>query len=375
VNGFVLDGDSITSNGNDAATDESGINLGSVTGTVSAGARPTSITNTTISNNNEFELQITNSSGTLADFRMAGNTISSNGLPINGNATSPHGNLVNFLGGGTSVMTLTVTSGTFTGNWNAASPPATITATAISGVNQGTSHTINVSGATFTNNNVGVDVSSDAINTTLTFNIHDNTFTGSRSTAINHFHNANPPYNRTINGKVQNNTIGTLGTAGSGSLLGNGISVQNEGAVSTTVLISGNTIQEVASFPAISSNVGLGGLATAGGTTNLTILNNTIRNIGSRGITVQDNQTLAPFPTICADIAGNSFSGIAGQAGNGEYMRVRRLNGTVKVKQLTPTAAVNASELDDANGFNDPTKINVSGTVTFNAGSCPQPTN
>jgi mucin-19 len=54
---------------------------------------------------------------------------------------------------------------------------------------------------------------------------------------------------------------------------------------------------------------------------------------------------------------------------------VRRLNGTVNVTQSAPTAAVIAAELDDANGFNDPTKINVSGTVNFNAGSCTQPTN
>ena len=115
----MLANDSITGNGKAAATDESGINLANVTGTVAAGARPTSFTNTTISNNNELESQITNNSGTLANFQMSGNTISSNGLPINGNASSPHGNLVNFLGGGTSVMTLTVTSGTFTGNRNA----------------------------------------------------------------------------------------------------------------------------------------------------------------------------------------------------------------------------------------------------------------
>jgi hypothetical protein len=233
-----------------------------------------------------------------------------------------------------------------------------------------------VSGATFTNNNVGVDVSSDPINTALTFDIHDNVITGSRAVAINSFHNANPPFNRSVNGKIQNNTIGTPGVAGSGSLLGNGISIQNEGTVPVTILISGNTVQEVSSFPAISSNVGLSGIATGGGLESLTITNNIIRNVGSRGIVVQENQVGGTsFPTICANISGNSFSGIAGQAGNGEFMRVRQLNGTVNVTQAAPTAAANAAELDDANGFNDPTKINVSGTVNFNAGACALPTN
>ena len=227
---------------------------------------------------------------------------------------------------------------------------------------------------TFSNNNVGVDVSSDPIATSLRFNISGNTFTKSRAVAINSFQNANPPFNRNVNGTIQNNTIGTLGTASSGSHLGNGISIQNEGAITVNILITGNTVQEVASFAGISSNVGLSGIATGGGTTNLTITNNLVRNIGSRAIVVQDNQVTAPlFPTVCVDISGNSFSGIAGQAGNGEFMRVRQLNGTFKVRQTTPTAVAVATQLDDANGFNDPTKINVSGTVTFNAGPCTQP--
>jgi parallel beta-helix repeat protein len=376
VNGFVVSNSSITTNGNDAASDESGIFITNLTGTAAGGTNPTSITNSTISNNNEFEIQITNTSGTLTNLTMSGNTISSNGLPINGNATSPHGNLLNFLGTSTAVMTLTVTSGTFTGNWNPASPPATITATAISAVNQGTSHTVNVSGVTFTNNNAGVDCSSDPIATTFTCVVSNNNFQGSRAVAINSFHNGNAPYTRTFTGTFTNNTIGTVGVAGSGSGLGNGISVQNEGAISDArYLISGNQIHQVTSFPAVSVNVGLGGLATGGGTTNVTITNNTISNIGSRGIVVQDNQdpTLGPFPTVCANISGNSFSNIAGQAGNGEFMRVRRLNGTVRVTQATPTAAANSAELDDANGFNDPIRINISGTVLFGQTPCITP--
>jgi hypothetical protein len=369
INGFQLDNCAITGNGDTTTSlpDELGVGLYNLVGSAAGGPNPTSITNTTISNNWEFELQVTNNSGTLTNLQMSSNTIASNGT------TGAHGNLVNFLGGGTSVMTLTVTSGTFTGNWNPAAPPAAPTGTAISAVNQGTAHTVNVSGATFSNNNAGVDVSSDPIATDLRFNISNNSFQFSRAVAINSFQNANPPYNRNVNGTIQNNTIGTLGSPGSGSALGNGISVQNEGAITLNFLISGNTIQEVTSFAGISTNVGLGGSATGGGTTNVTITNNVIRNIGSRGIVVQDNQTVAPFPTVCADISGNSFSGIAGQAGNGEFMRVRRLNGTFNVRQLAPTSALNAAELDDTNGFIDPTKINVSGTVNFNAGGCTQP--
>ena len=292
INGFVLTRVNITGNGNDAATDESGINIANLTGSASGGARPTSIVNSVISNNNEFEVQITNSSGTLTDLTMSGNTISSNGLPINGNGSSPHGNLVNFLGGGTSVMTLTVTSGSFTGNWTPATPlppPATISGTAISAVTQGTTHTVNVFNTTFTNNNAGVDVSTTNASTTFTANVSNNDFQGTRAIAINSFHNGNPPFTRTYNATFTNNVIGTAGTANSGSYNGRGIDISNEGAINATYLISENIINEVgtlgsAGAEGIGVNVGLGGLATAGGTTNVTIVDNTIANIrNSRG--------------------------------------------------------------------------------------------
>lgn len=77
----------ISGNGNDAGTDESGINIAELTGTASSGLHPTAITNSVISNNNEFEIQITNSTGVLTNLLFENNTVSSNGLPIIGNAT------------------------------------------------------------------------------------------------------------------------------------------------------------------------------------------------------------------------------------------------------------------------------------------------
>ena len=235
LNGFVLSNSTITSNGDNAATDESGINITDLVGTATGGANPTSITNTTISNNFEFQVQIDNSSGTLTNLAMSGNTISSTG------ASGVIGNLFNFLGHSTAVMTLTVTSGTFTGN-------APSTATAISAVNQGTSHTVNVSGATFTNNNAGIDCSTDAISTTFTCNVSNNNFQGNREVAINSFHNGNAPLTRTFSGTFTNNIIGSDAVVASGSSTGNGISVSNEGAISSaSYLISGNQIHQTQS--------------------------------------------------------------------------------------------------------------------------------
>src|SRR6185503_17258396 len=105
-----------------------------------------------------------------------------------------------------------------------------------------------------------------------------------------------------------------------------------------------------------------------------TISGNTIRDIrNSRGLIVADNQdpAFAPFPAICANISGNTFTGtIAGQAGNGQFMRIRELSGTVNVTQATPTAAAIGTELDDANGFNDPTKISIGGSPQFSQAAC-----
>src|SRR6185503_21107170 len=97
INGLQIVSCSITSNGDSAASDESGINVTQLTGTNSGGARPTSITNTTISNNFEFQIQISNSSGTLTDLTMSGNTVSTS-APTFGR------NLFNFLGSVTSSM-------------------------------------------------------------------------------------------------------------------------------------------------------------------------------------------------------------------------------------------------------------------------------
>ncbi|WP_246675438.1 right-handed parallel beta-helix repeat-containing protein [Mesorhizobium sp. B2-3-4] len=382
INGFVLNRLNISGNGNDAATDESGINITELTGTASNGAHATSISNSVISNNNEFEIQISNSTGTLTNLQLVNNTISANGLAINGNASSPHGNLVNFLGTGSSTMGLTVTGGSFTGN-TVSDPTHVITGTGVFGNSGGTSMTVNVSGATFTNNNAGVDVSTDPAATSLTFDIEGNTFIGQRSTAINHFDNGNAPFTRTVNGTIKNNIIGNDAVANSGSAIGNGISIQNEGAVNGKYLITGNTISQIATAAGISVNVGLGGSATGGGETDVTVTNNVIQHInGNRGIIIQDNQVTdianppgaGPFPTIWANVQGNSFASIAGAAGNGQYVRFKQSFGIFKVTQSAATAGAIAGELDDANGINDPTKFNISGTVSYSQGAAPLPT-
>jgi len=374
VNGFLIDNMLISGNGNDAGTDESGINISELTGTASGGARPTGIFNSTIQNNNEFEVQITNSTGTLTNFQVVNSTFASNGVGINGNGTSPHGNIFNFLGTGTSAMGISVSGSNFTGNWNATTPPATIVGSGLFADSSGTSMTVQVSSSFFTNTNNGINVSTGPGSTTLTYNIDGNTFTGTRATAINDFQNGNAPFTRTVNGRITNNIIGNNAVTNSGSTVGNGISIGNEGGVNANYFISGNTIQQIQTSQGIVVNVGLVGQATGNLTTNVTITNNTIRNInGSRGLVINNNQNTGGFPTVNVSVSGNSFSGIAGQAGNGQYLRLSASGGgTINVTQGQATASAIASELDDANGFNDTTKVSI-GTGTFNYGQ-PAPT-
>ena len=357
VKGFTVANCTITGNGTSAVSDHSGIYITGLTGT-NGGTHPTSISNSTISNNFEFEVYVTNSAGTLANLQMTNNNISSNG------ATGSHGNLVTVLGSSTADITLNVSGGTYTGN-------APTTATGVHADTSGGNLVANVSGATFTNNNVAVNVSVASAGN-LTFDLDGNTATGNRSSALNLFINLN--HTGTTSGKFRNNIIGTTGVVGSGSALGSGITVSNEGLTNATLLIDNNTMTRFTSFPAITVNAGIS-TSVQTGTTAVTVTNNTISNVGNRAILVQQNVGKG---TICADIANNSMSAIAGSAGDGTKIRIRQLaGGTFRVKQKQATAAADPLELDDANsvGANVTTaaQISASGTFVYNAGGCAQP--
>ena len=355
VNGFVLDTVSITGNGNQTSPDEFGVELINLSGTTAGGLHATEIRNSTISNSHEVEVQITNSTGTLADFRIVNSTLSSNG------ATGVHGNLLNFLATGTANMTLTVSGSTFTGNTVAGA----LTGNAIFADASGGSINVDVGTSTFTNNNVGVGVSA-ATSGTATFDIHDNTITGTRANGIHIFTNANATGQ--VTGKIQDNIVGTQGVAGSGSALGRGIQVALEGAGTATLLIDDNTVQSVAQFEGISVNDSV--VAT---TTNLTVTDNILRDIAAdRGITVQ---TTVAGGTMNANISGNSFINVAGLPGdpNQAALRVREQTGSdVNVVQLAATAAVNANECDDAKNLPN-TRVSISGTLDYGQPAPPTP--
>jgi len=365
LNGFVLDSALVTDNGNNVAIDEAGVELVELTGTIAAGTNPTRIVDTTIRNSFEFELQITNTSGSLADLVMSGNTLSTDG------ASGQHGNLFNFLALGNANMKLSMTSGTFTG---VAPNSATGVQCDHSGSSGGTV-TCNVSGTTFTNNNVAVSVS-QANAGNLKFDVSGNTATGNRAQGLNLFVAA--VGTGSVDGQFVNNVVGTAGVAGSASDIGFGIRVQNEGVNTgppVNVLISGNTVQHTTNFSAINVNQGIVGQATSKAT-NVTVINNVLRNVANgRAIVVQQNNTTSASSagTTCVDVRGNAMTNIAGQAGDGSKIRLRRLDGNGGVFNVVQAsvAALAAANSPPATAVGE---IAVGGTPNFGSvSSCPQP--
>ncbi|WP_246591377.1 inverse autotransporter beta domain-containing protein [Aminobacter anthyllidis] len=357
INGLLIERFNISGNGDNAATDESGVNVSELTGSAFGGTNATGIVDSVISNNYEFEVQVTNTTGTLTDFRLTTNTISSNGP-----AAGAHGNLVNFLGLGNANMTLNASGGSYTG-----AAPDTATGLHIDHSGTGGLMTANVNGGTFTNNNVAVSVSA-ANGGSLDFDINGVTATGNRSHGLNLFVAASST--GAVTGTFRNNIIGTAGVTGSGASLGFGIRVQNEGSTSTsnavTVLIENNVVRELANFAAINVNQGIVG-QTFTRTQNVTIRNNTISDVdNSRGVVIQQNNTTAPG-IMNATIHGNTFANVAGNVGDGTDIRLRQLaGGTFNLTQLS------AADLATQNGLT-PTDISIGGTITFGAAPPPLP--
>jgi len=204
------------------------------------------------------------------------------GVAINGNATSPHSDLVSFQALGSANMKLTTSGGNYTGNIDPAGGK-TITATGLYIDHSGTGGLMSatVNGGTFLNNNNAMTVSV-AQQGSLDFDVIGTNSTFSRSHALNLFVAASST--GTVTGSFTNNSIGTAGVQNSGSEVGFGIRVQNEASTSTanpvTVQINGNTVRGMGStavggFAGVNVNLGLAA-QTFTRTANITITGNNI---------------------------------------------------------------------------------------------------
>ncbi|SDT96978.1 beta strand repeat-containing protein [Halopseudomonas salegens] len=358
VNGFELVDSLVDSNADQAFPDEAGILMSNLTGTLSGGSNPVRIVRSTIRNSYEHNIKIENNTGTLADL-----VIDDSVVRDTPSATGANGLLMQAIG--TASMGTTVTNSSFIANKSNGIQ-------ADAGDVAGSFVRVDVDNSTFTGagnsdpsdaaaQNVGVNVSTSSAGA-ASFTVNNSSFTGHRAIGINFFANANTNAATRVTGTITGNTIGTPGVTNSGSAIGSGIDISNEGANRIDVLIDNNTVQGVGDgnfngFEGIFIND-----VVNAGTINATVTNNIIRDIyDDRGLVIQERVG----GTHCSNISGNSFSNIGGISD----MRVRQTAGTHNIVQSDPGGA--APNLSTVNGN---ANITVSGALSFGVGSsCPTP--
>lgn len=307
VNGVVLN--RLTLNSNASSVADAGILFNELTGDAT---HVTTFSNLVVSNSFQHNVQVINSGGNLTNLVVSASTFSNDGSSNNAGS-----NFIFEADGagvaGTPTMKLTVDGSTFTGN-NAYPGPGVIPGTGLFVIaNDGTvnAHIGETTGNIFNNLNNGINLtqsSNAGLGTggNLNFTVRNNTVTNSDSTAINVFSSGDLA--RTLDGIIQNNTIGTQGVAISGSRTGFGIRVGHESLGVAKVLMDNNTIQ----------SIGVNGISggesinitqlVQPGTVHATITNNTIRdNAESRAITI--TATFAGA-TINADVHGNAITNV-----------------------------------------------------------------
>jgi large repetitive protein len=276
--------------GNSAAFNEGPIFINNLLGTAS-------ITDSVILGGFTGNVRINNSTGTLSQLTVSNTTIKNN------NAANGNNGLYLNLSGTAQVGLVTVQNSTFSG----------IRTTGLKVDVQGTTATVGnltVTGSTFANNNIGMDLV-QAITGTLTFNVLNSTFNNHNSHAINVFSSATST-GGTITGKIQNNQIGTAGVFDSGSAIGNGVRVVIQGQSHGNVRIDQNTIREVPRGRGIEAT----GTSGSGGA-HFTVTNNTVTApTGTLGVACGGPGQICPLAsiyvasdagnTVCARVSGNT---------------------------------------------------------------------
>ncbi|HET7219900.1 MAG TPA: putative Ig domain-containing protein, partial [Vicinamibacterales bacterium] len=234
VTNFTLNRSNLTNNGNSTA--DEGIQFGNPTGTAAGLSGVASITSTNISGSAHNNVWIRNGAGTLTSFTVTNSTF----------------NDLNDVTGANSFLfettnTATVTAASITGSiFSNNSPQRALDVIAHGDTGTGFSATIaafTVSGNTFTDNGLHVDFAVDTA-ASLGFSLLNNTMTGAApGHAVNVF-SSSQTTGGTLTGRIQNNTIGNAGVAGSGSTTGNGIRVLVQGLTAATLLLDNNVIRQ-----------------------------------------------------------------------------------------------------------------------------------
>src|SRR5581483_1927146 len=275
LNGFTLANSVVQNNGN--AANENGLDFTNLSGTVD-------INNTTVSGNSFSNVVVANNTGTanitLTTVTVTG-AVTNNGVDIETTTAgaSPANVTVN--------VPSSPSPSTFSNN---AATGFMCSGTAASGAATGSTLACNILGATFTGNNIGMDID-QSNNAHVTFDVEGNTLNNHFSHAMNFFANTTLVPGAQFTGKILNNTIGTASSKDSGSAIGSGLRFIAQGKADTAVRIAGNTIREIPNAVAvdIQGRLGDGGL-------DVTVLNNTVTAPTGTNQTVCDGSTTTMCP-------------------------------------------------------------------------------
>ncbi|MBR0783848.1 cadherin domain-containing protein [Bradyrhizobium iriomotense] len=372
VNGIVLNGDTVSGNGNSTAGDgEGNIYLYELTGNAS---HPTTFNNLTVSNSYVHNVFIKNTGGTLTDLQVTNSSFTNNGASTHAGDEFQ----IDLAAGGIAgspTATVHATNNTFSGN---ISTPANFTATGFAGsVDDGTLNVHLGDGTagglnTFDSNDSGITLTQTG-SASLNFDVNDNTLTNNRAVgiAVNHFGTG------TVTGFLQNNTVGIQGVQDSGVQIGSGFDIHDEAASGTmTVSITNNIIQSLggdgngADGIAITNAVGTQDSASV---LNATVTGNTIRDIlDFRGLTVLDSNT-AGTSAINLLLSGNTFSNADGSG----TLTTARVGGAPAGTDPVNVTQANAATLASDNGLTASNAVGntmrVDTNVSFNHAAPPTP--
>ncbi len=252
---------------------------------------------------------------------------------------------------------------------------------------------VNVSSLTVTNSSIsnhataGIFVSGTG-SATPTFDIDHNTFSGEHGDPINvTFPLAGNTGTGTATGHITNNTIGSAGTAKSGSVGGEGIAVSAQGGYTVTADVSHNTVNQVDQGYGILAGANSSSAATP--TLNLTLVQNnvTMQNAAASLDAISVTSDSAGS-VACLNATGNTATAV-GSAAQGEPYDAVGLSvvtdggqSTFKLQGYTgaalDTTAVQ-NVLNSANTLSGPTNpadesiavIQGTNTTGFSGGTCP----
>ncbi|HWM93165.1 MAG TPA: Ig-like domain-containing protein [Thermoanaerobaculia bacterium] len=353
---FALDNTSVLTNGN-SALDE-GLEFGNPSGNEVGVSGTVSITNCTFSANAHNNFKLRNGAGNLVSFTVSNSS-------FNNMAALPNGaNSFLFETTNTAtVTTATVSGSTFANNGNGAAAGSDYRAfqvTAHGDTGTGNSSTISnftVSGNTFTNNGLHAAFEVDTA-ANLQFRMINNlNMTGASPSHAIHVGVSSQTTGGLLQGRIQGNTIGNAGVAGSGSTAGTGINVLVQGRTQAIMLIDGNVIRQTHQAHGI--NVESRGPTIAGqplSQSDVTVTNNDVVPGDITGFpaaaiyVVADSQGGSPV-RVRADIRSNTVPAGAAVDLHPSYLIFDEVAAAAEA-QLVDTAPASATcdaQLDSAN--------------------------